>query len=1164
LRIRTHGTALAAAFALAIAPAASAAPTHGTLPGNFDLLAALHDVPAGAAPAAPARVSSARVSLARSLGRQAVVDIDPLTSTVRNLQRLDGALSGPAAGDPAQVALRFVGDNAAALGLSRSDLGSLSLAHRDVSPEGVTRLRWTQSYQGVPIYGSDLRVALDRGQRVLDVGGSPWHDLSVASTNPKLSAADALADVRASVKGGPRPRVTSGPQGAQHSTKFSSGDTAQLVIVPAGPGQTRLAWALTYEQSSIEHWFAIVDADTGQVLKRENLVLNASNALVFKRFPGTSTIPSDTQVSVDISTYLSTTSLLSGPNAHAYADLNDNNQADPGEETGPSSGTDFSYPFTPNGAGSGCDANHLCSWNSANSTSFMTNLHQNTTQVFWYVNNYHDHLLAAPIGFDQASGNFQGNDPVQAEADDGASCCQADGKHLDNANFATMPDGTPPRMQMYLFENGTGSFRDINGGDSAAVVYHEYTHGLSSRLDTDSLGLGALFSDQSGAMGEAWSDWYAMDYLVRQGLVTDTSADGEINMGQYTDAVPNQIRTQPMDCPVGATIGDGCPGNNAIGHHEGGYTYGDFGHVIQILGQDSPEVHADGEIWGETLWDLREALINETGSETAGSNAAESLITGGLRLGPPEPSMLDMRNAILAESAAEGGAHTALLWQVFAHRGFGFGASTTGSSDDAPVENFSMPPASGDPTGTLTGNVTDGVSGLPVANTRIGFASFITGATPVGVGLIGAGFSGNDGHYSFPAPVGPSFASLLTSPVSGYDGQSIAGPFTFSGGQTVTRDIALTRDWASAFGGAQIAATNDDSGDPFCGVQRINDQDEAPFLATIGWSGFAPGVSPGNGNPHPGQGPSVTIRLPAAIDITSFGLDPTNNCGDSAKAATQNFMVETSQTGASFSTALSGSFGAGDVGRLNMRTPTGNSSGVRFVRLTLLSAQDGTSPFIDMSEFEVYGAPPNQLPSGTLTADRTSIHPGDSVHFTASMSDPDSKITGTTIDFGDGGGPQPLTGNSADHTYLHAGTFTAVVSASDFRGGAGTASRVISVANAAPAPIVGTANVFIPSLGKKGKLTFTVTLSRGGRVNAQLKIAKKLQKKLKLNSNVVGSVSKSFGKPGTYKVTIAVSKKARQALKKKHMKSLTATLAVKATPTGGAPRRFTKNVKIKL
>ena len=72
----------------------------------------------------------------------------------------------------------------------------------------------------------------------------------------------------------------------------------------------------------------------------------------------------------------------------------------------------------------------------------------------------------------------------------------------------------------------------------------------------------------------------------------------------------------------------------------GGFTYGDFGKV-----NGAPEVHGDGEIWAETLWDLRAAV---------GSTNARRLITQGMRLSPPEPSFLDMRNAILQADQAAG------------------------------------------------------------------------------------------------------------------------------------------------------------------------------------------------------------------------------------------------------------------------------------------------------------------------------------------------------------------------------------------------------------------------------------------------------------------------------------------------------------------------------
>ena len=62
-----------------------------------------------------------------------------------------------------------------------------------------------------------------------------------------------------------------------------------------------------------------------------------------------------------------------------------------------------------------------------------------------------------------------------------------------------------------------------------------------------------------------------------------------------------------------------CPGTQGAG--PGGYTYGDFGKIVGF-----PEVHADGEIWLETLWQIRQAL---------GPATAETLVTRAMELSPP-------------------------------------------------------------------------------------------------------------------------------------------------------------------------------------------------------------------------------------------------------------------------------------------------------------------------------------------------------------------------------------------------------------------------------------------------------------------------------------------------------------------------------------------------
>ena len=78
--------------------------------------------------------------------------------------------------------------------------------------------------------------------------------------------------------------------------------------------------------------------------------------------------------------------------------------------------------------------------------SWPPNRNQNGVQAFYLANRFRDHLAASPINFT----GFSGVDRVHLHADDGAGT-GPDGNHRNNANMLTLPEGTPPVMQMYLW-----------------------------------------------------------------------------------------------------------------------------------------------------------------------------------------------------------------------------------------------------------------------------------------------------------------------------------------------------------------------------------------------------------------------------------------------------------------------------------------------------------------------------------------------------------------------------------------------------------------------------------------------------------------------------------------------------------------------------------------
>ncbi|HEY1593800.1 MAG TPA: M36 family metallopeptidase [Thermoleophilaceae bacterium] len=1134
--------------------------------------------PAGASPQLrPARVSSttknARQRFVQTFGVNTALDTDPVTGTVRSLQRLNGTLTGPSAAAPRDIGWNYIRSHTAVLGLDTGDLSDFQLAENSSTPDGLTSLRWTQDYKGIPAFDNDLRANVDPRGRLVNVLGTPLHNLSLDSVTPSLSALDALHALMRNVGVTRSASVTSGPAGVRHQTTFSTGNFARLVVF-GGYGTPRLAWHVTYTAGSVENYDAVVDADTGQVLYRQNLTKFAANASVWSNFPGATsggtagTVDLDAATTESPSGYLpAAAATLNGPNAHAFSDVNDDDLVESGEETSNSTTTNFNYPQTSfNGSATDghCSASAICSWDGdllgsgafQNPTSWETNMNQNAVQAFWFVNNFHDHLATAPIGF-VSPGNFQDDDKVMVNADDGANIngddTGPDGNHLDNANFTTNPVGMSPKMQMYLFNfiDMAAPFRDINGGDDAAIVYHENTHGLSNRLITNDDGTGAVSSPEAGAMGEAWSDWYAEDFLVRQGDETDNPAiPGEINLGEYTDATPNQIRTQPMDCPVGAGAA-ACPGGKS--GHTGGYTYGDFGKVI-----GSPEVHADGEIWGETLWDLRTQLITFAGGEAAGSDLAEKLITDGMRLSPPEPSYLDERNAILGAvqsdsilSSSDKTAVTGIVWTVFAHRGMGFFAGAADGSDVSPVEDFNGPSAAGGPTGTISGTVTSADTGLPIAGLTVGIGGHAKDPNASNVFVSTTGASGN---YSIPnVPIG-TYGKLVAFTAAGFDSAQATGVPVTSGGDT-GRNFAIRRDWASSSGGATIVHTSDDTGADFgCGADGLIDQSQG-----VGWSAFNPtSTNPGN----PGHGsPTVTIELPQTINVRAFLADPSETCGDDSPSQTKGFTIATSPDNVNFTPAVSGNFTPGQDHQLNVLTPTGGATNVRFVKLTLLSPQStsGTgADFIDFTELEVLGGPPNVLPSGSLTATPSTVPKGGTVHFDASsFHDPDSLITGYSWDF-DGNGTADATtpGPTVDHAYTAAGTLHPRVTANDFVGGGGSASATVVVTSKP--------NVTIARKGKHGKLTITVKCSAACRVTASATVSRSVRKRLHLKSATVAKLTGRLKKAGTKHFTLKIAKRARTAAKRHHTKTLAVTVHVTAKDSHKKTTRATRHAKVKL
>ncbi|WP_162186136.1 M36 family metallopeptidase [Amycolatopsis jejuensis] len=865
--------------------------------------------------------------LDRQRGDQGIVDIDRFTGTPRMVGKLDGMLTGPSRKPAREVAMDYLREHAKEFGLSADDLNGLQLARDYEDIEGIHHLSFVQTAGGLTLFGNGVKVNVARDGRIINISGSPVSGVKAPAGKAALSGAQA---VRISKRGAGEPRLDP-----------AAGDTSKEVLF-AAPGGIRRAWQ-TVTMSAKKPVLDVIDAQSGAVLYRQQLThqhpaepaatagkadaslrppaagANGQHADVVDNYPGAAIGGEPHQVNLNDKGWLPPDSkTLSGNNVHTFTDANANDATEPDEEIAPAGADGYRFQlkrFFPAGK-PGCQK-FVCTWDPGVAWSWRDNASRIAAQNFYFVNLWHDYLLAAPIGFTEAAGNFQkvnstgmgvGGDAVEAAALFGAGTENGlPGPIFEGAGFTTPPDGQPGRLQTGLIGKGSVA---VNGSDSADVVFHEYTHGLTSRLVVDATNVPALSSFQGGAVGEASSDWYAEDYLVDKGLVTDTAEPGEVKIPLYLRGGAPTSRA--LDCPVGVTS-PACPGTAAAG--PGGYTYGDMGKISSRPGSDA---HADGQIWSQTMWDVRTAL---------GSELTRSLLTRGLELSPTYPSMLDVRNAIIqADQAINHGKHVAKLWQVFAARGMGFFAGSIGGSDQHPVENFDTPRPAGTPRTTVRGTVTDAGSGAPVAGVPVVIAGL--GSGPAGRY---AGVSEQDGTYTIDGLLPGTYPNVRVGG-AGYEEQVRRTVTVPSEGATV--DWQVRRNWTDTDGGAVMTGTNDVD-EPSCerGPASVVDGSRRTTWASTADLDAA-------GKPTEKTPKFVAIELPATLNVDHFAVDPSNGCWTDKTAATGDYRIETSVDGAAWQTAATGRFTPGDIGKAVRVDPTGaTGQGVRFIRLWLLTPQ---------------------------------------------------------------------------------------------------------------------------------------------------------------------------------------------------------------------------------
>jgi len=579
-------------------------------------------------------IAAKRASLEPKLALVAAEASGPLRLTtngsggLRTLGARGGFLTGLDDRDGLTIARDYLAAHAGLLGFSGAQAAALRSVSRRAT-DSFEVMTFEQRVGDVPVYGGRVRVAVASNGRILQLEAGDVESSLLLGAPATVSASEAVvrafdsagfgeAMEAAGAEVAPLGRAIPGWDLYASPLGMDAPPTpVRRTIFPMGTGLGRHAWVVhvTGPRSATE---VVVAADDGQLLLRVELTAEVGRGTYWEQSP-----EDGDQVSRDFPEgWLPVgRTVTTGNNTDAFLDRDDDDRPDPVDGGGLRNGRAFSdsQDFTfPGGDGL---RDHF-------DTGASSVLH-----AWVFANKAHDYFYE--LGFDEAAGNFQtdnfgrggeGEDPVVMNIQDIGT--------INNAFFSTAPEGVSPLTAYGLFFDPEDLFEeeDPEVRDSAldgTVVFHEFTHGVTTRVVGGSDRVNCLFTFQAGSLGEGWSDYFAASFY-----------DDPV-MGAYSTGDPFRgIRRHPYD-------------NTPV-------TLADYGNT----NFSSP--HPDGEIWAAALWDLRTAV---------GAETADALIYGALELTPCNPTYVDARDALLvADQAMNAGANRAAIWGALAPRGMGFSA----------------------------------------------------------------------------------------------------------------------------------------------------------------------------------------------------------------------------------------------------------------------------------------------------------------------------------------------------------------------------------------------------------------------------------------------------------------------------------------------------------
>lgn len=858
-------------------------------------------------------------ALIKTAGQGTKIKWNSLFGTPSTIIKPKGYLTETSSEKPETIARNWLKENAALYGLSAEEVDSFKVIRDYAMPgTGLHPVTLQQTFDGIEsVFGGRVIVAVNKEGKILSVTSNLSRSKELTGEF-KLTEAEALnkaVALEAPSLTNYIPKLLGTEKGW---SVFDGGEvlpTKQRVkkatfITDDG---VRPAFRVLFIEKLNEGYEIVIDAATGEQLYKRSLVdyLLDPEGLVFENYPGApqggkqvvKSFKGDPNASPNgwliPGTNLGVTTF--GNNANTYA--NWSNFLVPADQA--------IRPIAPTGEFSFLFKN---SWQETKGQttppSYAEDLESAATNLFYHHNNIHDYYYN--LGWVEAAGNLQlsnfgkgGMDGdavlglVQAGAASGGSPTYTG---RDNAYMLTLPDGIPAWSGMFLWEPIAGSFEGeyADGDFDAGVIYHEYSHALSNRMVA---GGEALGSHQAGSMGEAWGDFYGMHYLIKNGL-QEKPVVGAYVTGNYE----NGIRSYALD--------------------DAPYNYGDIGYDV-----GGPEVHSDGDIWAAILWNVREELIDRYG-KTEGESVVEHLVIDAMPISVPNPSMEDMRTAIIAADFERyNGEHYDALWTAFARRGLGDSAFSNGGDDTDPIPAFNHP--DGQRNGQVVGKVVNAATNKPIPDARIIVGEFEARTSPVAV----SSETGNFGAYFVEGTYD------ITIQARGFGSRTIRD-IVIKPGEKNKLTFKLSPNVASSFNGASIKSVSGES-DSNPVKFAIDDTEASVYASDTKENGFL------------GANFVVDLAGDEAVEVSHIQVSAMKDISASRFATIKNFSVQVSIDGENWTTVVKDAFTAHKprptVADLHYQSfDLTEPVKAKYLRFIAHDAQDNAKGFVQVAEVQAF------------------------------------------------------------------------------------------------------------------------------------------------------------------------------------------------------------------